>query len=145
MARKKMTVGGARSVGPIVAQLLARDRAVLAAYLFGSNASGRARNGSDVDVAVLLSPRRAGEAFEFRLRYAADLEDLLGRRVDVVVLNQADPFLRFQVYSKGKLLFVRNRRKALEFQLYSMNEYWDYLPIKQAIEGTAVRRMMRGR
>lgn len=145
MARKKISVAGAGSIGTLLARALSRDPRVLAAYLFGSRANGNARRDSDADVALLLSPRHAQSAFKIQLEYGSKLADLVGRTVDVVILNTADPFLRFQVYSKGKPLFIRDRRKAEEFQVYSLNCYWDYLPLKQTIDRAAARRMARGR
>lgn len=142
MASKKIAAVGA-GVG-VLRRLFARDHRILAAYLFGSRADGHARKDSDVDVALLLSSRARASAFDIKLHYSSELESLLGRRADVVILNGADPFLRFQVYSKGKPLFVRDKRKALAFQVYSMNEYWEYAPIQKTIEGTVVRRMLHG-
>jgi len=49
-------------------EYLAAQPDVIAAYLFGSQATGRARAGSDVDVAVLLDEEDSVARFERRLR-----------------------------------------------------------------------------
>lgn len=56
---------------------LATQPDVLAAYLFGSYATGKARPQSDVDVAVLLSEADDLERFERRLRLIGEIVDYL--------------------------------------------------------------------
>jgi len=103
---------------------------VVAAYLFGSQATGRAGRGSDVDIAVLLSesvaPQRRGER---RLRLIVDLERLCERSVDVVVLNRATPVLQNQVLRYGKLLFERDRLARVRFEVRARQAYFDLKPV----------------
>jgi len=49
--------------------------------------------------------------------------------VDVVVLNQAPPALRYAVLRDGILLFCRDRQAMIEFRLRTVNEYLDFKPI----------------
>src|SRR5438552_3934793 len=97
-------------VSHAIAECVSSRKEILAAYVFGSVASGRTRKDSDVDVAVLLrdgiSPSRS---FQFRLKLMADLGAKLHRSdVDVVILNEAPPLLAHRVLSKGKLTFDRS-------------------------------------
>ena len=70
--------------------------------LFGSQADGRARPDSDVDVAVQLTPNgRWDHAF----RVAGLVEELVRREVDVVVLNEAGATLLLNVAADGIPLF----------------------------------------
>ena len=84
---------------------------VVLAYLFGSQAEGRARPSSDVDIAVLLpydTPR--SKFFDVRLSLTNELMDLLHKNeVDVVVLNEATPLLAYQVLKNGKVLYEDSR------------------------------------
>ncbi len=64
---------------------------VVCAYLFGSQARGTARDESDVDVAILLRTPPA-RTLEGRVPpLGSELERALGRRVDLVLLNDAPP------------------------------------------------------
>lgn len=109
---------------------LAAQPDVLAAYLFGSYATGKARPGSDVDVAVLLSGTDAMERFERRLRLMGEVEEALGRRpADVVVLNDAPPLLTHQVLREGRLVFERNRAARVEFEVRTGKIYADLQPM----------------
>lgn len=84
---------------------------VVSAYLFGSVAEGRAHRESDVDVGVLLDwsthPDRA-ERFDVGLRLAGALQAVLGRTLDVVVLNDAPPLLGRHVVTHGRRLLCRD-------------------------------------
>lgn len=81
---------------------------MVAAYLFGSHAKGRAHRESDVDLGVLLERDRfpsARKRFEERLRLVTGLEGALGTSpVDVVVLNDAPPTLAREIVTRGDLL-----------------------------------------
>jgi predicted nucleotidyltransferase len=81
---------------------------VASAYLFGSQAEGRAHRESDVDVGVLLCFERhptAQARFEVRLRLHADLGAAVGREVDVVILNDAPPLLARRIVVHGRRVF----------------------------------------
>jgi len=104
---------------------------VVLAYLFGSHARGRAGPLSDLDVAVLLEGRPDDDCcFDMRLEVIGGLMGLLHTNdVDVVVLNQALPALRYAVLRDGILLFCRDRQAMIEFRLRTVNEYLDFKPI----------------
>jgi predicted nucleotidyltransferase len=111
---------------------LAAQPDVLAAYLFGSYATGKARPESDVDVAVLLSGTDEMERFERRLRLMGEVEEALGRRpADVVVLNDAPPLLAHQVLRNGRLIFERDRTARVEFEVRAGQVYTDLVPMRQ--------------
>jgi predicted nucleotidyltransferase len=115
-------------------------RAVTAAYLFGSQARGSAGPASDVDVGVVLEglPRSAVERAERIAAIQADLETLLRRDVDVVLLNDAGPDLVHRVLRDGVLLHEGNHRRRLEFEVQARNAYFDLLPILQRYRRTVL-------
>ena len=104
---------------------------VVLAYLFGSHARGRAWAHSDVDVAVLLDGCPDNDrCFDMRLEVIGGLMGLLhSNDVDVLILNQAPPALRYAVLRDGILLFCRNRQALIEFRVRALNEYLDFKPI----------------
>jgi uncharacterized protein len=83
----------------------ARPEGVVAAYLFGSDAEGRAHRESDVDVAVLLDRAvhpGARARFEVRVELTSALIAATGRNeVDVVVLNDVSPELGRRAVTTG--------------------------------------------
>jgi predicted nucleotidyltransferase len=108
---------------------------VTAIYVFGSRAAeitGRMpdRGGSgelddsDVDIAVQLPRGRHLTARE-RVRLAIELEDLFGgRRVDLIVLPEADPFLALDVI-RGDLLYCADADAQAEDELYILRRAGD--------------------
>mgnify|MGYP001589176618 FL=1 len=110
-------------------------------YLFGSWAAGKSRKNSDADVAILLNPSAAKKAFKLQLRWQEELARILGTNVDLVILNEADPLLKFQVYSKGRPVHVKMPVSAEKFKWRAINEYWDWLPSQRIWKKTALTRM----
>jgi len=86
-----------------------RPVAVVAAYLFGSHAEGRAHRESDVDVAVLLDRAvhsTARARFDQRVELTAALISATNRNeVDVVILNEVSPELGRRAVSSGIRVF----------------------------------------
>jgi len=107
---------------------------VALAYLFGSQAEGKAGPLSDVDVAVLLGAQVQREQwFQTQLRLIGDLMSLFQRNdVDVVILNEATPLLAFQVIRHGQVVYEDPvTRPAVDFAAYAMRRYADTAPLRR--------------
>ena len=98
---------------------------IIAAYLFGSTAKGKAKASSDLDVAVLLDDRQS-QSFSL-LSFIVNLEELFEKNVDVVVLNTADELLKYEVRRSGKILFDRFPQQRKRFEIRSRKAYDDFL------------------
>jgi len=115
-------------VEPLRASLL--DTAgVVTAYLFGSMARGDGSAESDVDVAILLDHQQQPSLESMPLDLEARLERLLGRPVQIVVLNRASPDLVHRVLRDGQILVDRDRPRRLRFEVQARNEYFDIAPV----------------
>ena len=73
---------------------LAERRGITDVRVFGSMARGDANEASDVDLLVSLPPGKSGLALGGLL---VDVQDLLGRRVDVLTEPALHPLLRSRV------------------------------------------------
>jgi predicted nucleotidyltransferase len=119
-----------RQVVQKLAEALASlDDRVLAAYLFGSVARGTDHAGSDVDVGILLRAATAGGLDSERFSLERELERILGRRAQVVVLNEAPPDLVHRVLRDGELVVDREPAARIAFEVRARNEYFDLLPV----------------
>jgi uncharacterized protein len=100
----------------------------LAVYLFGSTARREDRGGSDVDLAVLFAeaPPRTLDGPRFAI--AAELEPIVGREIDLIVLNDAPVDLRMRILRDGDVLIDRDRAARIAFEVQTRNEYWDFEP-----------------
>ena len=105
-----------------VASCLSGSREIVAAFLFGSAATGRLTAESDIDVAVYFTPAPHGDdrvPLEIEEESARDpskedalwglLEKELGRPVDLVVLNRAPATLGASVVLNGVPCLIRDR------------------------------------
>ena len=104
---------------------------LVCAYLFGSTARGKARAGSDLDVAVLFASDPPHTLAGLHLDLADDLSAATGRPVDLVVLNRAPVDLVHRVLRDGLLLLDRDRSARIRFEIRARNEYFDLLPYLQ--------------
>lgn len=102
------------------------------AFLFGSQARGRAHMLSDVDIAVYFRPRqRYPLEREAEVFYPAegeiwtDLERLLQREVEVLVLNRAPASVAFSAIG-GTPLAVNDVRQYLDFSEVVSFEAMDF-------------------
>jgi len=118
-----------------------RKEAVLA-YLFGSYAHGKARETSDIDVAVLLGPDVKGEKLYdvYRDLFLSICEALGTERFDLVLLNRAPLSLRFEIVSQGKLIYARDEETLNGFKIDVIRKYQDtaYLRTVQVFKAAII-------
>lgn len=107
----------------------ADPRGVAAVYVFGSTARGTPGPDSDVDVAVLLPTTPLATFDQQPYRLEGDLERVLGRTVDLVVLNRAPVDLKSRVLRDGRLLVDRDPSTRIRFEVQTRNEAFDLEPI----------------
>lgn len=112
-----------------------------ALWLFGSEAQGRARADSDVDLAVLFRDRPS--ALEL-LDAKADLVQALDRQVDLVDLQRASPILAMQVLKGGQLLVDHNPTRRISFVAHVPGRYEDIQRIRRPAQQAMFRRLLHG-
>lgn len=122
----------ADDVAAHVRQVVMPIEAVAAVYLFGSVADGTATPSSDVDLGVLYDPAPLATLDAGPLDLEAILERRLGRRVHLVVLNEAPPDLRIRVLRAQRLIFERDRAARIRFEVATRNEFFDLEPVLRA-------------
>ncbi len=95
---------------------------LVAAWVFGSAQDGGVRSGGDVDVGVLWRGRPSLDDLA-TLRMA--IQDALQiDAIDLVVLNDASPILRFEAIS-GRPVFCRDAGQRAIFASLTAREYED--------------------
>ena len=105
---------------------------VLMAFLFGSYAKATTHKESDVDIAVYFRPRSDSlEWEEFDAKYDGedaiwlDIERLVRRNVDMVVLNRARSSIASSALH-GRTIVIKDRGLYLDFMLRVTAEAEDY-------------------
>ncbi len=106
-----------------LAAVLAEDPRVVLATLFGSARDGVVRAGSDVDVAVLLSPLPSPtEFYDFYVATASRLKTVA--ELDLVDLGRANSVLAFEALC-GLRLVVRDAEAVAAFSSAVARQYED--------------------
>lgn len=105
-------------------------------FVFGSAMRGRQGPESDVDVAVLFGKVPATSRLH-SLR--DDLSGILGKEVDIVILNSASPIVRMQVLKHGTLVYSRSESTFARFFVRTVNEYYDLKQIRRKCEEEILR------
>lgn len=124
-----------------ILDLLDRRPGVDTLWVYGSEATGRAGAGSDLDLAALFRDRpSAVELVELR----SEAEALVGRPVDLVDLDDASPLLAHQVLKHGRLLVDRDPPRRHRFAAAVPARREDLLILRRPIEKALFERM-RGR
>ena len=122
-----------------LAARLANEPGLVAAYLFGSQARGTGGVHSDVDVGIWLAsrPTRFEDA---RYALAGELEGLIGKPVDLVVMNSASPDLIHRILRDGEILVDVDRSQRIRFEVHARNQYFDTQPLRDAYRRAALSR-----
>ncbi len=104
-----------------------RKYPVQAAYLFGSQATGKAGKLSDYDFAVLLDEKKVSEKqyAKYQLEIISELlRAVKTDHLDLIILNNPKTplFLKYNVIKGGKIIYEKNKkaeneRKNLEFHI----------------------------
>jgi len=139
--KEKWYYGGMRSQGelkkllPGIQEML-RAHDIELAYIFGSTASREERQGSDIDLAVLL-PRSVStrKRFSIRLALQAKLTQKYKKEFDVIVLNDIGSLLfKYVIISEGVLVYRRDEVVHTEFECRVLSEYADFRPFLDQYE-----------
>jgi predicted nucleotidyltransferase len=99
---------------------------VLLAYLHGSHATETAHAESDTDLAVLFpDPVTMDEAINRRRALFADLAVLLGTdRIHLSILNGSPSLFRYQVVTRGQLIYADDHRTRARFEGSTYSRYF---------------------
>lgn len=100
--------------------------AVASVYLFGSYASAKQTNDSDVDIGILFEASEMDNAERLKERFMVELGRLLKKDIDVVAMNRAGELILNQIFKKGRLIHTKNARFTTQFKINSLMQYSDF-------------------
>ena len=124
-----------RSIESYLPQLkkLFAEKGVILAYLFGSQAEGKAGPLSDIDIAVLLTPDVPPEHWtDVQIELICELTSIFHRDdVDVVILNRATPLLAHEVIKYGQCIYEPDRGVRVDFETAAFRRYVDTKPLRR--------------
>ena len=110
----------------VLREYFEKDDKVIFAYLFGSYARGNANKSSDIDIAAYIKKGNdATEDLLYQLDTKKNLEKILDKEVDFVILNDADPLLKHEVFSDGILIIDKDHDLYVDVRVKNFYEYMD--------------------
>lgn len=127
--------------------LLSPREEIALAYLFGSFAKGTTSSRSDIDIAVLINGNISEEKYPYGYRselLSYLMKGLRTNRVDLVILNDAPPFLRFQVIHHGQIILSKSEAKRIDFQVKTISRYNDVKRLIGVQQGYISERLKNG-
>ncbi|MDA3894599.1 MAG: nucleotidyltransferase domain-containing protein [Desulfobacteraceae bacterium] len=128
----------------ILKEYFYKNDEIIAAYLFGSFAAGKATPSSDLDIALLIPPaENRMEVFHARLRYHTELSDLMKKNVDIVLLREAGEMLSYQILKFGRLVFERDRDSHREFVAKRVIQCLDFKYYEKIMQQGMINAMRR--
>lgn len=106
--------------------------------LFGSVVTDRFNDRSDIDCAVYFNSK---PSYKDTARITGELEDIVGREVDLICLNQADIIITMQALANGKVLFVHDIGFYHLYKAKRITEYIDFKLSRKIIEDALLGRV----
>ncbi|EOD00084.1 DNA polymerase, beta domain protein region [Caldisalinibacter kiritimatiensis] len=107
-----------------IKEILLEYKNIAFAYIFGSFVRNKMTELSDIDIAIYLYNEEIST--EDYLNLKTKLEDKLKKDVDIAILNNASPLLKFEVCREGILLFSRDEILESNFKVHTLFEYEDF-------------------
>jgi uncharacterized protein len=109
-----------------------------AAWLFGSAAKGRWREGSDIDLAVSMPHSVSAAA---RMVAAERMISALGIEVDLLDFHQMHTVMQVQIIDTGVLLFSKDPVALAQYQGFLHTEYQNIQQWRQPMMAQLARRL----
>lgn len=104
---------------------------VTCCYLFGSRAGHDFYPDSDIDLAVIFknfSTTRHDLAMEIEIQDAFT-EILVPMEIDLMFLQKAPVYLKFNVIKNGKVIFSSDEEFRTDFEDVTVRDYLDFKPV----------------
>ncbi|MGQ4915431.1 MAG: type VII toxin-antitoxin system MntA family adenylyltransferase antitoxin [Candidatus Asgardarchaeia archaeon] len=104
--------------------ILKEDNSIIFAYLYGSVARGKEHKFSDIDIAIFFKPP-VDKNYRRFLSKIVSIEEK-DKEIDVCVLNESPPLLRYNVIRDGILLVDKDPKLREEFVYRTLIEALDF-------------------
>lgn len=124
--------------------LFIQEKSIVFVYVFGSTAQGITDFESDVDLAMYLDENKVSDLFKKRLSLIDKIQSILNKSTEVVILNETKSiFFKFVIIKEGKVIFNRDHGKRVDFELKTMQEYYDFQPFLEEYNKAYLQRSLQ--
>ncbi len=125
---------------------LGKKEEIIFAYLFGSRAKENYGKLSDVDIAIYLNREKMpkSSAYGYISELIVELEEALGEKVDVIILNESSLFLCYNVIKEGIIIMCRSEEERALFHFCVVRDYLDFKPFIETQNYYLKERLRKG-
>jgi uncharacterized protein len=109
---------------------------VLLVLLFGSAASGKMTQDSDIDIGILFEHNP--DIYQVN-ELKSELNSIFKREIDIAVLNSASPILKMQVLKNGVLAWAKDKKPYNQFFVDTINQYDDLKQVRKICEDNILK------
>lgn len=104
-------------------KILKENKKIIIAYIFGSFVKKNETKDSDIDLAIYISDGEL-DTLEY-LNLKRKLMDVSSRQIDIVILNNANPLIKQEIFRDGEKLFSKDDKLESNLIVHSLFEYED--------------------
>lgn len=131
-----------KEIADIVAAYCAERPEIVACYLFGSQATGKARTDSDVDLGFLLKGDIPQSSYtDLSLEYFAQLSRMLRHDIHPLIMNSAGEVVLEQIFRKGMVVYGGDSFDCAYFRMTQTAQIAEFAPLRQRMEDNFLERM----
>lgn len=117
---------------------------IMAVYIYGSVVSGKDKESSDIDIALLARENiNLIDSYEARVCYANDIARLVKKDVDVVFLQDVGDILAFQVLRNGVVVVDKDREFRCSFTALRLIQCLDFQFYEKRMQRGMIAAMRR--
>lgn len=102
-------------------KIICRKSKIKLVLLYGSQASGKSGEDSDVDLGLLLYD----DSYDFKEIIKDLMEVFSGYIIDAAILNHSDPVLKYEIISNCRILFSDDDEAFINFYMSTVKQYND--------------------
>ncbi len=118
---------------------------LIAVYLFGSYARGKAQFLSDIDIGIIADREQMDSVRSSTDAYTTELGRRLRKDIHLVILNSASDELLRQVFSKGICLLVRDAKRLALFRTLAYARIAEFGYYRRQTQSGLIRKITQGR
>ena len=126
----------------ILPEIFKKFKDIKAVYLFGSHATGKTHNESDIDLAIVPANSKLKDN---KLEILTELTKYGFCHVDLVFLDINDIVMKFEAVRYNKIIYKSNNFEHDEYFSKVLRQYFDFLPYLNVQREAYKERILSGK
>lgn len=129
-----------------ISKKIGRKHGIEYLLFFGSYSIGYQLEESDVDIAVKLKsrPKNFKEKLRTITKISSEIERGIDKEVDLIILNDANPGLKFEIFRTGKILYYERYNRLVEDKSRAIAEYQDFSSWSKPMFDSMIKGILHG-